>query len=44
MAWPLHAAVREIHRLRGTQFSPEIVAAFDTLDHATLLTVPPAAA
>jgi putative nucleotidyltransferase with HDIG domain len=42
-AWPLDAAVREIRRLRGTQFSPAIVEAFDTLDHASLLTIPPAA-
>ena len=35
-AWPLDAAVREIHRLEGTQFSPRIVEAFATLDHASL--------
>jgi putative nucleotidyltransferase with HDIG domain len=41
-AWPLDAAVREIGRLEGTQFSPRIVEAFATLDHASLLTVPAA--
>ena len=30
----------EIRRLEGTQFSPRIVEAFATLDHASLLTVP----
>ena len=37
-AWPLDAAVHEIRRLEGTQFSPRIVEAFDTLDHASLVT------
>jgi putative nucleotidyltransferase with HDIG domain len=41
-AWPLDAAVREIRRLGGSQFSPRIVEAFDSLDHASLLTVPAA--
>jgi putative nucleotidyltransferase with HDIG domain len=42
-AWPLDAAVSEIRRLEGTQFSPRIVEVFTTLDHASLLTAPPAA-
>ena len=36
-AWPLEAAVGEIHRLRGTQFAPRVVDAFDELDHASLV-------
>ena len=31
-----------IRRLEGTQFAPQIVEAFATLDHASLFTVPPA--
>jgi putative nucleotidyltransferase with HDIG domain len=40
-AWPLKAAVNEIRRLKGTQFSPRIVAAFDSLDHASLVSITP---
>lgn len=31
-AWPIERAVAEVHRLRGEQFDPEVVAAFDELD------------
>lgn len=31
-AWPVHEAVAEIHRLRGLQFDPQVVDAFDQLD------------
>jgi HD domain/Domain of unknown function (DUF4118) len=31
-AWPLNQAIAEIHRLRGQQFDPAIVDAFDQLD------------
>jgi putative nucleotidyltransferase with HDIG domain len=40
-AWPLAAAVNEIRRLRGTQFAPRIVDAFEALDHASLVGVVP---
>ena len=40
-AWPLEAAVNEIRRLKGTQFSPRIVEAFDSLDHASLVSIVP---
>jgi putative two-component system response regulator len=36
-AWSLEEAVDEIHRLSGRQFDPAVVAAFDTLDHKSLL-------
>lgn len=36
-AWPLDEAVAEIDRLSGTQFDPDIVAAFQQLDHHALL-------
>lgn len=31
-AWPVDEAVAEIHRLRGLQFDPQVVDAFDRLD------------
>jgi PAS domain S-box-containing protein/putative nucleotidyltransferase with HDIG domain len=31
-AWPVDRAVDEIHRLRGCQFDPEVVEAFDQVD------------
>jgi PAS domain S-box-containing protein/putative nucleotidyltransferase with HDIG domain len=31
-AWPVDRAVDEVHRLRGVQFDPEVVEAFDQLD------------
>jgi HD domain len=31
-AWPVDRAVEEIHRLRGLQFDPGVVEAFDQLD------------
>jgi putative two-component system response regulator len=40
-AWPLEAAVAEIRRLVGTQFSPRVVEAFETLDHAGLVSIAP---
>jgi len=40
-AWPLEAAVAEIRRLGGTQFSPRVVEAFETLDHAKLVSIAP---
>jgi putative two-component system response regulator len=36
-AWPLEQAIEEIVALGGTHFDPDIVAAFETLDHAHLL-------
>jgi PAS domain S-box-containing protein len=36
-AWSIEQAVDEIHCLSGQQFDPAIVAAFDKLDHASLL-------
>jgi putative two-component system response regulator len=36
-AVPLGAALDEIERLRGTQFDPDVVDAFGTLEHAELL-------
>ena len=36
-AWPLAEAVAEMRRCSGTQFDPDVVAAFETLDHAALL-------
>jgi putative two-component system response regulator len=36
-AWSLDQAVEEILSLRGTHFDPDVVAAFETLDHAHLL-------
>jgi putative two-component system response regulator len=40
-AWSLEDAVDEIHRLSGRQFDPAVVAAFDSLDHKSLLGVRP---
>jgi putative two-component system response regulator len=37
-AWPIDKALEEIHGLSGQQFDPEVTAAFETLDHAKLLT------
>jgi PAS domain S-box-containing protein len=31
-AWPVERAVDEVHRLRGLQFDPDVVEAFDQLD------------
>jgi hypothetical protein len=39
-AWPLGEAVAEIRRLAGRQFDPQVVAAFDRLDHAQLAGLP----
>ena len=39
-AWPVEAAVAEIHRLDGTQFDPDVVACFDRLDPAALAQTP----
>jgi PAS domain S-box-containing protein len=36
-AWPVPAAVAEIHRLRGVQFDPRVVDAFDELDPFALV-------
>jgi PAS domain S-box-containing protein len=36
-AWPVPAAVAEIHRLRGIQFDPRVVDAFDQLDPFALV-------
>ncbi len=36
-AWPLADAVAEIRRLDGSQFDPQIVAAFETLDRQELM-------
>jgi putative two-component system response regulator len=35
-AWPLERAVEEISSLRGTHFDPDVVSAFETLDHESL--------
>jgi cyclic di-GMP phosphodiesterase len=43
-AWPLEQAVEQIRSLLGTHFDPEVVAAFETIDHESLLhpiAVPP---
>jgi putative two-component system response regulator len=37
IAWPLDRAIEEIVSLRETHFDPDVVSAFDTLDHAELL-------
>lgn len=42
--WPLDKALAEIQRCSGSQFDPEIVAAFLRLDHPTLLELPALAA
>ena len=34
---PLDDALEEIHALRGTQFDPDVVDAFEALDHSELL-------
>ncbi len=39
-AWPIHEAVAEIHRLRGLQFDPQVVDAFDRLDPYRLAGIP----
>lgn len=36
-AWPLERALAEIHEQSGRQFDPEVVRAFEALDHAKLL-------
>lgn len=41
-AWPVDDAVAEIHRLRGTQFDPLVVDAFDQLDPYELARQTPA--
>lgn len=40
-AWPLGQALDEINRLKGRQFDPTIVEAFNRLDHAELAGLPP---
>ncbi len=42
--WPLEKALAEIRRCSGSQFDPEIVAAFLRLDHPNLLELPAPAA
>jgi putative two-component system response regulator len=37
-AWPLEQAVEEIISLRGTHFDPDVVSAFEALDHGALMT------
>jgi len=37
-AWPVEEAVGEMQRLRGRQFDPEVIDAFASLDHPSLLT------
>ena len=39
-AWSIAAAVEQILSLRGRQFDPQVVEAFEALDHAALLTLP----
>ncbi|HUG65909.1 MAG TPA: HD domain-containing phosphohydrolase, partial [Gaiellaceae bacterium] len=42
-AWPVERAVDEVHRLRGAQFDPDVVEAFDQLDAEELAgNAPPA--
>ncbi len=36
-AWPVEDAVAEMKRLRGTQFDPDVLDAFSSLDHHSLL-------
>jgi putative two-component system response regulator len=36
-AWPLEGAIEEIRSLSGTHFDPDVVAAFEKLDHASLV-------
>ena len=35
-AWPVDRAVDEVHKMRGVQFDPDVVEAFDQLDAAEL--------
>jgi putative two-component system response regulator len=37
MAWPLERAIEEIVSLRETHFDPDVVTAFETLDHGQLM-------
>jgi putative two-component system response regulator len=39
-AWPVDRALKELRRLSGTQFDPEVVTAFFKLDPATLVELP----
>jgi response regulator RpfG family c-di-GMP phosphodiesterase len=41
LAWPVDEAVAEIRRLRGSQFDPRLVDAFDRLDPYLLAGVEP---
>ena len=36
-AWPLGRALAKVRRLDGSQFDPAVAAAFETLDHASLI-------
>jgi putative two-component system response regulator len=36
-AWPVEDAVAEIQRLRGTQFDPDVLDAFASIEHTSLL-------
>jgi putative two-component system response regulator len=36
-AWAVGEAVAEMQRLRGTQFDPEVLDAFSSIDHRALL-------
>jgi putative two-component system response regulator len=38
LAWPLEQAIEEILSLRGTHFDPDVVIAFESLDHSALMT------
>lgn len=40
-AWPLDEALDEIRRCSGSHFDPDIVEAFLSLDHPSLLSLPP---
>jgi putative two-component system response regulator len=41
-AWTVKAALEEIRSLSGRQFDPDVVEAFETLNHGELLTLPDA--